>query len=140
MALIPPLADVEVGEQVRLRRMKDEWVYTVVAVGDHTVQVERRKTVDGRVGEPEVYTWDRKGFGVPEDCVILRLERTSLDVDGRSRPCWLAYISTKGEHYYYWISEEVAVHGLLAIAKELKGRPDEAHAIRWVFDTKSDWR
>ena len=139
-SLTPPLSDAQVGEQLVTRRGDQEWHYTVVSAGDLEVVVELVTYMNGApTGKIERFRWHRNNYGLPDNAIIRRLEPGRIEVGGERWDCWIVHVATndgRGE-YYYWISADVGVHGVLKIARSEGGAPDDAQAISWVSDTLS---
>ena len=135
----PPLNDAQVGEELVLRRGEQEWRYTVVEAGDTNVRVQALTYENGEpTDRPKLIEWHRNGFGVPQDAVIRRIERGRVETGGRSWVCWILHVYTRDRgRYIYWISDQVAVHGILKMAKMGDQGVDEQNAIVWVSDTLS---
>jgi hypothetical protein len=135
----PPLNDATIGEELVLSRGATEWRYTVIEAGDTHVKVEVMRYVDGTPdGKPERFRWHRNGFGVPDDAVIRRIERGRIDAGGRAWSCWILHVFTRDRgNYYYWLSDEVGVHGIVKIAKSADEGIDDRHALYWTTDSLS---
>lgn len=138
-SLTPPLSDAQVGERLVTRRGNQEWHYTVVSTGDLEVVVEVVTYTDGApTGSVERYRWHRNNYGLPDSAVIRKLEPGRIEIDGERWDCWIVHVATSGRgQFFYWISAEVGVNGVLKIARNEGGAPDETHAITWVSDTLS---
>jgi hypothetical protein len=133
--LIPPLHDAEVGEWLRAESGRRAQVFRVVDASDFDVTVETVTYDDGRpTSEPVTAKWSRNGFGVPSgnppEGVIRRFERDRIEVAGKLWDCWRISIHTRLGVVWYWISEDVPVHGVLKWALVQKGQADEANAAR----------
>lgn len=143
--LVPPLSDAVTGEQLVTRRGDEEWQYTVVSAGNAEspsgdVVVEVVRYLSGAPqGRPVQFTWNRNGFGLQPGDVIRSLRPGRLDVGGRAWDCWIVMVQTaqRGE-FAYWISPEVAVHGVLKIARAEGGDVEESGAITWARDSLSE--
>jgi len=132
--LVPPLNDAQVGEELVLRRGSSEWRYSVTDAGDAFVVVEVLQYENGEpTAKPERYRWHRNGFGMPEDAVIRKIERGRLDSDGEAWDCWVLHVYTRERgRFYYWVSDEAAVHGVVKMAKVEEAGVDDANAIYWA--------
>ncbi len=139
-AFVPPLFDAQIGETLVTRRGTQEWHYTVVSAGDVEVVVEV-VVYDGGVPQgrgPQRFAWHRNNFGLPDNAVVERVEPARVDVGGTTWDCWLVHVTTRTSgRYYYWISDDVGVNGILKIAQSEGGVPDEAYAITWQSDSLS---
>ncbi len=136
---VPPLAAVEAGEQLVMHRGATEFHYTITAVTDEEV-VADCLTYQGGVlaGERVELHWPRNGLALQPGGVLTSLRHTTVDIDGRSWPCWLAEVrSTTGQFFYYWLSDSVAAQGFLKIARFDDGKLDEATAITRVSDSSA---
>ena len=59
-------------------------------------------------------------------------------IEGERFDCWLVHVSTRSRgQFYYWVSDEVGVNGVLKIARSDGGAPDDTTAITWVSDSLS---
>jgi hypothetical protein len=137
--LVPPLNDVAIGEQLVLRRGPAEWRYTVTEAGDTHVVVEVLKYLDGEPeGSPERFRWHRNGFGVPDDAIIRKIERGRIDAGDETWDCWVLHVYTRDRgRFYYWITDEAGVNGVVKIAKSSNEGVDDANALFWASDSLS---
>jgi len=130
--LVVPLNDAVVGEEVRLRRGRSIWTWRVSHSTDDAVQVEFVETTEGGgpagVSPPpaQSHVWPRNGFGLPEGLVVRRIDRDRIEVAGRWWDCWRLQCHSRAGTRFYWITDEVPVHGVLRIAPDLDGdgQPD----------------
>ncbi len=139
-AFEPPLNDAVVGEELVLKRGPTEWRYTVTEAGDVNVVVDVMRYEEGEpVGKSlERFRWHRNGFGVPDDAVVRKVERGRVDAGGQTWDCWILHVDTKDRgRFYYWITNEVAGHGIVKIAKDADEGVDDRHALRWAGDSAS---
>jgi hypothetical protein len=121
---VPPLHDAQPGEELRLRRGNEEWVWHVASATHEEVEVDFRVMRDGvAVGPPEPMRWPRNGFGLPRGFVVREIRRDRIEVGGRSWECWLVRAQTENSGMWYWVSEEAPVHGVLRMAVDDRGRP-----------------
>jgi len=131
--LIPPLHDATVGEWLRIETDRDALMYRVVDAGDYWVDVETLTYRDqAQVGAPLKQRWWRNSFGLPEDeCVIRAIDSDRIQIGDKWFDCWRLFVTSRsGQEKYFWISDQVAVHGLLKVASLRKGIVDEAHAAK----------
>lgn len=129
LRLIPPLQDAEVGEMLRLEAGATAEVYRVVGGDEYQVQVELVKYQDGApVTSPSVLTWHRNSFSIPADAVIRAIDQDRIEVGGKTYDCWRLAVASRVRQLYFWISDEIPVHGVLKVAAVVKGQADEAHA------------
>jgi hypothetical protein len=131
--LTPPLCDAQVGEWLRLESGRDAQLLRVVDAGDYYVDVETTTYQnESPVGSPQRQRWSRNSFGLPPDeCVIRTIDSDRIQVGDKSYACWRIYTTTRtGQENYFWISDEVPVHGMLKYAGIRKGVVDEAHAVK----------
>jgi hypothetical protein len=137
MRLSPPLRDAEVGESLSLRSPAgDVQVYRVVDSTDRDVTVEVL-TYQGDVplAAPMKQKWSRNAFGVTDQIGVVRaIDPDRIEVQGRSWPCWrITIFGREDVRLFWWITDELPVHGLLKIARILKdGQPDEETAATLV--------
>ncbi len=127
--LIPPLHDAQPGEWLTLVRGSGdgEWLtrMRVVAAGDTTVKIETLTYVGGQAqGAPVVSEFPRNGFGIPPGGVNREFLRERVEIDGEWMDTWRIRMHARNEVRYYWISEEIPVHGVLMIDRDRKGRPE----------------
>lgn len=137
--LIPPLHDAEPGEELRMRRGYEEWIWRVASATDEEIEIDCRKTLNGTpIGTPETQRWSRNGFGLPKGCVIREVRRDRIEVAGKEWTCWLIRaVSRENGAFWYWISEELPVSGFLRIAKDERGKPQLGAATEAMPDASS---
>jgi hypothetical protein len=132
-ALVPPLANVKVGEWLRLESGADAILYRVVDTGDYDVKVEATTYHDQQpTAAPHVETWSRNLFGLPVESVIRSIDRDQIEVAGKRVDCWRFYVVAREGERFYWISDEFPVNGLLKFAALHKGQVDDVHAVKLV--------
>jgi hypothetical protein len=135
MRLVPPLQDAQVGEMLRIEAGAGAEVYHVVGGDDFQVQVEVVQYQNGApASSPTVLTWHRNGFSMPADAVIRAIDQDRIEVGGKTYDCWRLAVASRVRQLYYWISDEIPVHGVLKVASIVKGETDEVHAAKLV-----DW-
>ena len=137
--LVPPLHDAQVGEELRMRRGAEEWLWRVVSATDDEVAVDFFITRGGIVDESgtEHLRWRRNSFGIPdgpEGYVIREIRRDRIDVGGRSHDCWRIKAYARDAVRYYWITDALNVSGFLRIALDDRGRPLMQTAADAVLD------
>jgi hypothetical protein len=124
---VPPLFDAEPGEELRLRRGNEDWIWRIVSATDTELQVDYRIV---RAGEPagpvKPMTWPRNNLGLPEGFVVFDMRRDRIEAAGRTWECWLVRAKAEEGVRCYWITEELPVHGVIRIAREERGRPVQA--------------
>jgi hypothetical protein len=123
--LEPPLHDAEAGEELRMVRGREEWLWRVVSTTDEDVSVDFFVRVDGQLDErrTEHLRWPRNGFGLPEGFTLREARPDRIDVGGRARDCWRLRAHSREGVRLYWISAELPVAGFLRIAVEDRGKP-----------------
>lgn len=127
---VPPLQDAQVGEWLRLASGSDSEQYRIVRAGDFDVDVEIVKYLnDQPAGPPQVVTWRRNSFSVPDDAVIRAIDPDHIEVGGKWYDCWRLSIYGKQVQRYYWVTDQVPAHGLIKVANIGKSGPDEATAV-----------
>jgi hypothetical protein len=130
--LTPPLCDAQVGEWLRLESGRDAQLLRVVDAGDYYVDVETTTYQDeSPVGNPQRQRWSRNSFGLPPDeCVVRTIDADRIHLGDRWYDCWRIYATTRaGQETFFWISDEIPVHGMLKFAAVRKGVVDEKHAV-----------
>lgn len=135
LRLSPPLRDAQTGEWLRLQSGRDVQVYRIVDSGDLDVTVETTVYRDDRPLEaPQQQKWSRNAFGVPPSLGVIRaIDPETLSVGGRNYDCWRIAVFGRDQQFYFWICDEVPVHGLVKVAHIMKdGQPDEANAVTIV--------
>lgn len=134
--LIPPLHDAQTGEQLRMHRGDEEWVWRVVSASDEEVSVDFFVYRGGVVveGRTDHLRWMRNSFGIPEGFVIREIRRDRIDVGGTSYDCWRLKAYAREGARYYWITDSLPVSGFLRIALEERGKPLLQTAAEAVFD------
>lgn len=138
--LVPPLQDAVAGETLVLRRGTTVWRWRVDSTTDETVAVEFVETDDRPTGAatPAPPTlrrvWSRNGFGLMEGLVVREIQSDRIDVAGRAWDCWRLRCHARSGVLFYWISDEVPVHGVLRIAPDLdqNGLPDPSGWAEYV--------
>ena len=122
--LIPPLHDAVVGEELRLRRGTEDWVWRVASATDNELGIDFFVYRDGApTGPPEALRWPRNGFGMPPDFVIREISRDRVVVADRSWDCWRVRAFARDGARWYWITDELPVHGVIRMALDDRGRP-----------------
>jgi hypothetical protein len=94
---------------------------------------------EGEPSAPETFVWNRNGFGMPDGGIARAFERDRIEIGGRRYDCWRVAVYSRIGQRFYWISEEIPVHGVLKVAGVVNGAADEAHAVRltaWGFKEK----
>lgn len=120
---------------IRLEAGANAEVYHVVGGDEFQVQVEVVQYQNGApVSSPTVHTWHRNSFSMPADAVIRAIDQDRIEVGGKMYDCWRLSVASRVRQLYYWISDEIPVHGVLKVASSVKGEIDEVHAARLV-----DW-
>jgi hypothetical protein len=131
--LIPPLCDAQVGEWLRIEAGRDAQLYRVVDAGDYWVDVETTTYQnEAPIGTPQRQRWPRNSFGLPmDDCVIRAIDADRIQIADKWYDCWrICANSRSGLEMFYWISDQVPVHGVLQVAGVQKGVADLAHAAK----------
>lgn len=126
-ALVPPLRDAAPGEELVLRVGDTSFRWRLVRDLGHEVEVEyARYERDAPVAAPSRHVWHRNGFGLQPEWVIQSFVRERITVAGRPFDCWRLHVRSQKETRWYWISDEVPVHGIVRLAVDRgKGVPDE---------------
>lgn len=120
---VPPLVDAEPGEELRLRRGDEDWIWRVASTSEVEVLVEFRKVRGGEPTEPaRSLSMHRNNLGLPEGFMVLEMRRDRIEAAGRSWDCWRVRARAGDSVRSYWISEELPVHGVIRIAVEERGR------------------
>jgi hypothetical protein len=135
--LVPPLHDAAAGEELRLRRGTEDYVWRVVSTTDEEVEVESTVFRDGVVSQPPVrIRFDRNGWGIPRDPhhVIREIRRDHVEAGGRGWDCWMLRVHSRTSVRYYWITDELPVHGVVRIAIDDRGKPVLPSAVDVVPD------
>ncbi len=132
-ALVPPLHDAKAGEWLRLEVGADALEYRIVGADDLTVHVEIVQYRDDvPVGPPFKEVWSRNNFGLPVDPaegVVRRYEPDHIVAAGRSWDCWRLHVHSRQGVRYYWVTDELPVHGVIKYAGvSAKGEVQEAYA------------
>ena len=121
---VPPLHDAEVGEELRLRRGTEDWIWRVASVSPTEIEVDFRRMLDGApYGEPASFRWSRNQFGVKDDYVVRELRRDRIEAAGRTWDCWLVRAGSTTEAIWYWVTDELPVQGEIGMAKDDQGKP-----------------
>jgi len=134
--LVPPLHDAQEGEELVMRGAFGEtWIWRVRSTTDETVEVEFvAHPVDPADGvRTKTLVWHRNGFGLDEAMVIRRIARDRIEVAGRSWDCWRVHGHSRQGQRFFWVTDELPVHGTLkmAVANE-KGAPEEVSAAYYL--------
>src|SRR5688500_4642344 len=112
--LLPPLHDAVAGEELWMRRGREDWLWRVVSATDDALEVHYFRYLEGApIGDPTRLVWPRNGFGVGEGMVIRRFERDRIEVAGRTWECWRIHAHHRNGIRYYWVSDELEVNGVL---------------------------
>jgi hypothetical protein len=125
----PPLHDADEGEVLVLAQGGVEYQYRVVKSSQQSVDVEVRKL---GAGESRTVQWDRNLFGLEEGSVLESLEGDEIGVGGVTYPCVRMIVLKDGKRRAYWISGQIAVHGVLRVAPIVDGEPDLTKAYERV--------
>jgi hypothetical protein len=127
--LIPPLQDAEAGEELRLRRGNEDWIWRVASTTETEVLVDFRIVRGGVPAGPVKQTsWPRNGFGLPPGFVVSEIRRDRIEAAGRTWDCWWLRARSAEGGRSYWITDELPAHGVIRMAVEEKGRPVPATA------------
>lgn len=140
-SLVPPLHDAVVGEELRLRTGPTLWSYRVAHTSDDEVEVEFVSSWVGGSPPPgwaprsERLVWSRNGFGLADGFVVRRIDPDRIEVAGRWWDCWRLQCHSRQGLRFYWISDEVPVHGVLRIAPDQNqdGVPDPGNEADLVL-------
>lgn len=140
--LVPPLHDAVAGEELRLRRGAgpgaEDWIWRIASVSDTEVEVEFRRMQGGApLGPPENMRWPRNQFGVKDDYVVHECRRDRIEAGGRTWDCWLVRAGSRTEALWYWITDELPVHGVIRMAKDDRGKPVLGSAATVVPEASS---
>lgn len=130
-SFVPPLADAEPPEMLRIRQGRREFRYAVMSSSVAEVEVEILEFVDGvppANSEPQRFRWPRNGFGLQEGDVLLELAPVTIPLHGRIWNCWQARVQRTSGVFHYWYTDELPVHGLLKLARDKDGVPDDESA------------
>lgn len=136
---VPPLRDAAVGEELMVRRGATAWKWRVASTDEQFVGVEVQEYVDDVPQGPlQAYRWHRNGFGLPEEFVVQEIARDHIQVGAGTYDCWRLTVRGAKALRWYWVTDQVPVHGLLRIAVDLnnKGTPDLAFPADYVVPAK----
>ncbi|MCE9636541.1 MAG: hypothetical protein K8T90_12625 [Planctomycetes bacterium] len=136
--LVPPLHDAVAGEELRLRRGNEDWIWRIASVSDTELEVEFRRMQGGApLGQTDILRWPRNQFGIKDDYVVHECRRDRIEAAGRTWDCWLVRAGSKTEAIWYWVTDELPVHGVIRMAKDERGKPLMGSAATVVPDACS---
>ena len=132
--LIPPLHDAEAGEELRLRRGAEDWVWRITSTTTAAIEVEFtvRRTDGLPSPAPSRLVWARNAFGVPPEFIVRMVRRDRISVGGRDWDCWAIRAHSESEIRYWWVTDELPCHGVLRMAIDRDGSPDLSSAADCV--------